>query len=1003
MPDDAGFNIPIQSSFSPEGTDAAAAGLNKVAAAGQAADKPVEAPVSAPGAEAVSGKLHELTGEADEFIKVLKAGATLEVGAKLAEGILEVGGALKEAVQEGIRYNQELETLGIGLAAALKQSEPEKYDSFNDALKTSGELLDVVKAKALELNVSTTGLAHTLQVTMLALSEGGIKDLNAQVETTGLLMQAAAAKGVQGFQAVRDIIDILNGQATRVPLAKELGLTNEDIAQAKQTGTLAEYITGKLGAYRDAAVAVGDSLAGLEQRFENLTDALKGEVTAPVFDALKDGLRELDDSLSKPDVADGLRAIGFEVAGLVHTGADLLNFAVQNAGALSVLAQGTAAWGAAVAAVKIKDLVLGLAAKVLRTREDATATAEDTVATEANTRAKLANAEAAAAQGKAGGAGAAGAGLGLAGALNVGLLAGTALAAVITEVAANIDAATARENAFGAAVEKANKSLIEQVRNAKTPADQDAARLAAQQHLVDAALALSHATGETREGLEAQYRTALLLLENFGQQVGTAQKVTEAQKLATAETQKQVQVNTELARVQGQVADAQAKMANITNPGARGRAQEGLDNLIRQRDELEKASLLQTALVGAAIGRAVAEGQVSQALKASSAELDKQSEQDRSKVDQARDYAAALDEVTRRITQDTGLRKDEVEAIHSANDAEQAGLRIGKEKADVLAGYIPSLIDARNALDKANDAATKEQSKLVDKIDAEKDGLGQINQRLEDQRAKLADIATKRKDVENGTVSVRDKQERLTQLAQQEKDARENINRLLDTQKQKTADLAADEAKRKAANEAAHPEETKRIAQNQAYLDATKLTPDHPEHSPEEIADRARAQQYIAQDTATRDGTPPPPAPSTRPVHDLADPSDPYNSTFHDQTPNTPLPKNFDSGPGFDDGGAGNTATAASNLDEATAKASEAAGKLADATSKLSPALDDVKSKLDDHSKAYRDGLQRISDGLTQNVSDLADVVDGNTAEIGSLKSTIFQMQIRLNNVANMM
>ncbi len=218
MPNDnEGVNIPVTSSLDPAGFDATTAGLQKVQAeierlktAGVAASAPIAPPVSVPGAPAAVSTLkqveeagtraakntetafNEANHSADEFIKALRLGTQIEVGRQLVEGLEDVISRFREAIAQGVEYDKEMETLGIGLAAALKQSEPEKYDSFNDALKTSGELLDVVKAKALELNVSTTGLAHTLQVSMLALSEGGIKDLNAQVETTGLLMQAAA-------------------------------------------------------------------------------------------------------------------------------------------------------------------------------------------------------------------------------------------------------------------------------------------------------------------------------------------------------------------------------------------------------------------------------------------------------------------------------------------------------------------------------------------------------------------------------------------------------------------------------------------------------------------------------------------------------------------------------------------------------------------------------------------------------------------------------------------
>ncbi len=105
----------------------------------------------------------------------------------------------------------------------------------------------------------------------------------------------------------------------------------------------------------------------------------------------------------------------------------------------------------------------------------------------------------------------------------------------------------------------------------------------------------------------------------------------------------------------------------------------------------------------------------------------------------ARTYSDALDEVNRRISQDTGLRREEIDLIRDASTAEAAGLRIGKDKSDILAGYIPSLIAARNASDKANDAEQKEADALAKKTDGLRDALGTINDRLDSQRAKLVE------------------------------------------------------------------------------------------------------------------------------------------------------------------------------------------------------------------------------------------------------------------------
>ncbi len=334
MADQDGVNIPISSSFDAGGTDAAGqsyadlgARLRELQAEEAKAAAPVAPPVSVPGAPAAEQALRrvgdagdeagkrtkESLSEADQFVHTLTEHASslggafkagLGIGA--AEGVLSalegVREKLAECLTEGIEVNKEFETLGIGLASSLRQADPAQFSDFNKALEASGTLIDSIKQKALSLNLDAAELGHNVQVNMLSLVEGGITDLNAQVETTGLLMQAAAAKGITGFQAVRDVIDILNGRAQRVILSRELGITNEDIAQAKKAGDLAGYLADKLSAYREAAAATRDTLAGLQQQESTLGKNLEGQLSAGLFADAKANAQGMVQALNSPEV-----------------------------------------------------------------------------------------------------------------------------------------------------------------------------------------------------------------------------------------------------------------------------------------------------------------------------------------------------------------------------------------------------------------------------------------------------------------------------------------------------------------------------------------------------------------------------------------------------------------------------------------------------------------------------------------------------------------------------
>ena len=91
--------------------------------------------------------------EAQKFLKKFQEGALgltgafkAGIGIGLAEtaisAIEEIGVKFKEAFEEGIHYNAEMETSINGLAGALRSVEPEKYLTFASALKDSGPLFD---------------------------------------------------------------------------------------------------------------------------------------------------------------------------------------------------------------------------------------------------------------------------------------------------------------------------------------------------------------------------------------------------------------------------------------------------------------------------------------------------------------------------------------------------------------------------------------------------------------------------------------------------------------------------------------------------------------------------------------------------------------------------------------------------------------------------------------------------------------------------------------------
>lgn len=302
-----------------------AAGMNQGAAAAQKTSAAV-AEVAEKTKE-VSSLAEEASGKWAQFGSGLKDGLTLGFGTELAqkaiEAISEIPKLFVEATEKGVEFDKEMETLGIGLAGALRQAQPEKYLSFTAARSEATTAIAAIQAKANALGLDFKSVGEAVQTSMLPLVEGGITNINQQIEVMTLLMQASAAKGVTGFQAQRDAMDILAGRAERVMLGRELGITNDDIKRAQEAGTLYDFLTGKLAAYQEAGVAASTTFAGLWQSVQNLVTQLEGSAAKPFFDGLKSGLADVKSILDSIDARGNAQGAANIFGGLIDGAKEL--------------------------------------------------------------------------------------------------------------------------------------------------------------------------------------------------------------------------------------------------------------------------------------------------------------------------------------------------------------------------------------------------------------------------------------------------------------------------------------------------------------------------------------------------------------------------------------------------------------------------------------------------------------------------------------------------------
>jgi hypothetical protein len=213
---------------------------------------------------------------------------------------------ISRAIRGAINFSKELEDSTLGVQAVLTSvariATPTGIASGMEALTAAGgiarEQLAQLRAEGLRTSATFLQLAQTFQVAVGPGLRAGL-DLGFVREFTVSISQAAAAIGLAQDQLNEEIRSILTGNISqrRTRIAAVLGISNEDIKNAKSLGTLTEFLTKKFDAFKFSGEA---ALKNFSQVIANLQEAVEivgGEGTQALFDGLKESANELQQSL----------------------------------------------------------------------------------------------------------------------------------------------------------------------------------------------------------------------------------------------------------------------------------------------------------------------------------------------------------------------------------------------------------------------------------------------------------------------------------------------------------------------------------------------------------------------------------------------------------------------------------------------------------------------------------------------------------------------------------
>lgn len=251
-------------------------------------------------------------------------------------GVTVIARGLKDAVKQGIDFNAQLEDAQLGIAAILKQFNPQGFKTFADAMKASGDAIEALKKKAVESPASFGQLVAGFQAISGAATGSGIA-IQDQVELVVLMSQALSGLGIQSNQLIQESRALITGNINEnAAAAKILVITPEQIMLARQSGTVFEFLKEKLSAFAEAGKIGSRNFTTAVSNLGDVVEQKLAQLTIPIFNALREGVLELTQTIDKADLAKSFEEISQEIAGVASSLLKLAKFGVENIRAVNV-------------------------------------------------------------------------------------------------------------------------------------------------------------------------------------------------------------------------------------------------------------------------------------------------------------------------------------------------------------------------------------------------------------------------------------------------------------------------------------------------------------------------------------------------------------------------------------------------------------------------------------------------------------------------------------------
>lgn len=226
------------------------------------------------------------------WLSALRNGTAFAVATRAIDVLADT---MRKVATVGIQFNSQLEQAKLGIAALQLQANPGAFKNIDEAIEVAAGAVEMLAEKAKASPASFSQLVEGFQAISGAATAAQIP-LQKQVDLVVLLSQAVAGVGLRSDQFVQEARALLTGNINAdAALAKMLGITSADINQARQAGTLFEFLTTKLAAFQQAGEKGATTFATLSANLGDAMEQASAVATAPMFEQIKRGLAELNE------------------------------------------------------------------------------------------------------------------------------------------------------------------------------------------------------------------------------------------------------------------------------------------------------------------------------------------------------------------------------------------------------------------------------------------------------------------------------------------------------------------------------------------------------------------------------------------------------------------------------------------------------------------------------------------------------------------------------------